>query len=140
MPDIELDLVAQPAFRLPEGIEGADLRLPRWPAFARSYLEGRIHSALERTVRRRIEEACSRFGGELRDWSRRVIARLAAQFSAFVEPLRGAARGLSNRGKGDDAEGIASDLQELTATEPVLTSGGALWAEVGTSRGVAKEE
>ncbi len=115
--DLSLDLLTLPALVPPNEVPVVRVAWPRWIARFPSRLEKRIHRDLSAPLREPLTSAYRSFGRNLWDWLHASLSRLAEQFAAQAEPLRGEARRLSEGAAGRDAERIAADLAEIERFE-----------------------
>lgn len=96
---VALDLTDMPIAETPAGLHGLHIERPRFAA----YRERRIAEKLGEQAGAPIESALRRFEEQLRAWTRGQFARVGAQFSSQIDPLRtelsegGATASIQNR-------------------------------------------
>lgn len=84
-PDIvALDLTDMPTIQTPPDLHGLHVERPRFAP----YRERRIAEKVAEQAGGAIESALRRFLDQLRSWTRAHFARLGAQFSSQIDPLR----------------------------------------------------
>jgi len=111
-----LDLVSLPALRPPPTLADLALGQPRWVRRFPSLRERRLLNSLNKQCKPSLDQALRLWGGELRAWSGRAIARLAEQYGSEAEPMRAYLRRLAAGPPQDGtAEGTLADLQAIDA-------------------------